>query len=147
MADTIKEKILDNIDATLQTITKANGYNNDIESVQRWSQEGPSLVDVPAAVIVTGHRDGKPEPNPKTSNVLEVFIEIWVRNATDEILNSLEGDVEKALMQDYTRGGYADDTNVLGSDPFEGTVGNPHAGIEILLGIKYKHLQTDPTQG
>jgi hypothetical protein len=64
--------------------------------------------------------------------------------ATDTLLNSLLGDIEKALMLDYTRGGVAKDTNIKSNVLFETLEGQPQAGIIIELEIIYQHKQNDP---
>ena len=64
--------------------------------------------------------------------------------ATDTILNSLLGDIEKAIMQDITRGGFAKDTNIKSNVLFETLEGQPQAGVVMELEIIYQHKQDDP---
>ena len=54
---TVRENILENLRTSLAVITTANGYHNDIQSVQRWRQQGNSLVAVPCIVINAGPED------------------------------------------------------------------------------------------
>jgi len=141
---TIRENILLNLKSTLEAITKAHGYNNDIASVQRWSQRGPALASMPTIIINAGPEEKKPEPNPLVTCTFNVYIDIWTNHlesdtrSSDEILDSLLGDVEKALMIDITRGGYAIDTNVLRNYPFQAIEGQPSIGISIDLEIIYQ---------
>ena len=115
---TIRESILENLRTTLAEITAANGYHNDIASVQRWRQSGNSLLNIPCIVINAGPEEKDPIPNPFTTCRLTVYLDVWMRQdqsdpqPTDTLLNSLLGDIEKALMVDYTRGGFAKDTNI-----------------------------------
>jgi hypothetical protein len=147
---TVKESILENLKTTLETIRTGNGYNNTIASVQRWRQAGNSLVAVPCIVINAGPEEKEPVPNPFTTCKFSVYLDVWMRQAqddlqsTDTILNSLLGDIEKALMIDYTRGGYAKDTNIKSNVLFETLEGQPQAGIIIELEIIYQHKQNDP---
>ena len=155
MGDTVREKIMQNIETTMNEISKANGYSNDIASVQRWRQGGNPRTDVPCIVINCGPEEKEPVPNPLTTCMLTVNIDVWIRHdeddvpgSTDAILNSLLGDVEKALMVDITRGGYAVDTVSERNIPFAMDEGAPHAGITMDVGIHYRHKITDPeTQG
>ena len=65
--------------------------------------------------------------------------------ATDTYLNRLQGDVKKAILEDYSRGGLAIDTNVLGTLPIEATEGQKNSGIIIEIEIRNRHLRNDPT--
>lgn len=147
---TVRESILENLKATLEAISIANGYRNDIASVQRWRQSGNSLVLVPCIVINAGPEEKEPSPNPFAACKLTVYLDVWTRQAqddpqsTDTLLNSLLGDIEKALMADYTRGGFSKDTNIKSNVPFETLEGQPQAGIIIELEIIYQHKQDDP---
>jgi hypothetical protein len=79
-----------------------------------------------------------------------VYLDVWVRQdegdpqSTDSILNSLLGDIEKAIIGDVTRGGNAKDTNIKSNVLFETMEGQPHAGIVVELEIIYQHKQNDP---
>ncbi|MFA5115804.1 MAG: hypothetical protein WC486_00810 [Candidatus Omnitrophota bacterium] len=147
---TVRESILENIKTALETITEAGGYHNTIASVQRWRQSGNSLVNIPCIVINAGQETKEPVPNPFATCRFTVYLDIWTRQdesdpaSTDAILNSLLGDVEKALMIDVTRGDFAKDTNIRSNVMFETAEGQPHAGIIIELEIVYQHRQTDP---
>jgi len=149
---TVREKILEDIKTALELIKTENGYENDIVSVQRWSQHGNSTRLVPCIVINGGSEERQPKPNPLVTCDFLVYLDLWIRHdendsdSTDTVLNSLLLDIEKALMADYTRGGYARETVIRSIDPFRGTEGNPHSGISIEVEIKYCHEQGDPTQ-
>ena len=147
---TVRESILLNLKSVLEYITTGHHYNNTIASVQRWSQRGQFTSSTPYIIINAGPEEKKPEPYPLNTCTLNVYIDIWTNHvetdtrSSDEILNSLLGDVEKALMADITRGGYAIDTNILRVLPCEKIDGQPQIGIWIDLEIIYQHQQTDP---
>ncbi|MDD5108297.1 MAG: hypothetical protein PHC29_02125 [Candidatus Omnitrophica bacterium] len=147
---TVRESILENLKTALETILISNGYHNDIASVQRWRQSGNSLLNVPCIVINAGPEEKEPSPNPFTTCRFTVYLDVWMRQdaadlqPTDSLLNSLLGDMEKALMADYTRGGFAKDTNIKSNVLFETLEGQPQAGIVIELEIIYQHKQDDP---
>jgi len=151
--ETVRERILVNIKTTLEGITIANGYNFDFttETIQRWSMHGNKLVDLPAVIISPGDEEEKSLPNNFEECVLSVYLDVFFVTeesdavSTDTYLNRLQGDMKKAILEDHTRGGEAIDTDVLGTTPFETTEGQPYAGIIMELGIRYRHLRSDPT--
>ncbi|MCX5711766.1 MAG: hypothetical protein NTY47_01680 [Candidatus Omnitrophica bacterium] len=151
MTNSLRENILANLATTLNTIKTTGGYNNTIASVQRWNQRGNPLEAVPCIVINSGPEEKKPEPNPQATCKFTVYLDVWYSQdddetrSSDEILSSLLTDVEKAIMTDPTRGGYAEDTNILNNIPFETVQGQPSFGIILELEIIYKHKLTDPT--
>lgn len=151
MGDTVREKIMQNVKTTLEGISIANGYNNDIASVQRWDQASNPLIEVPCIMIRGGLEEKEPAPNPLTTCRLMIFIDVWIRHdkdadprSTDAILCSHLGDVEKALMVDIKRGGYAVDTILQRNVPFENIEGEPYAGIVMEVEIHYRHKTNDP---
>jgi hypothetical protein len=149
MSTSRKESILENIKTTLETITVANKYNNTIASVQRWNKKGNDIRLVPTIVINAGPESKEPGPDPQTTCKLSVNLDVWTRqddDATensDTVLNSLDLDIEKALMADYTRGGYAEETSILSVVPFESAEGKLSFGLIIEVQILYKHKFTD----
>lgn len=153
MAETVREKILQNIKTTLEGIKIANGYNFDFleSSVQRWSMHGNRMADLPMIIISPGNEEEKSVPLPHEECALSVYLDVFYVNdevdvtPTDTYLSRLQGDIKKAILADHTRGGHAIDTNVLGTTPFETTEGQHYAGIIIELEIKYQHLRLDPT--
>lgn len=151
MSTSLREYILENLKTTLEGITVVGGYSNTILSVQRWNQKGNPLQAVPCIVINSGLEEKKPEPNPQATCKFSVYLDVWMRqdddatDPSDKISASLLADVEKALMVDPTRGGYAEDTNIINNTPFETVDGQPSFGIIVELEIIYKHKLTDPT--
>lgn len=150
MSTSIRESILENIKTTLQGVTAANGYDNTLVNVQRWKQRGNDTRQVPFVVINAGPEEKQPRPNPQVTCKFSVFLDVYTRQAdgdavnSDTLLNSLALDVEKALMVDHTRGGYAEMTNIISIVPFESVEGQPIFGIIFELEIIYQHKMTDP---
>jgi hypothetical protein len=145
-----RELILANIETVLNTITIPNGYENTLARVERWKQRGNSIKDIPCAIISAGREEKEATPYPQSTAKLTVFIDIWTRQVdtdtsnTDTLLDSLLLDIEKAVMLDYARGGYAENTEIRGITPFETIEGSPSCGLMIELEITYKHKQMDP---
>jgi hypothetical protein len=150
MSLSIRENILQNIKTTLEGITTVNGYDYTIASVQRWNQKGNISKSVPFIIIHSGPEDKTPQPNPQATCKFSISLAVWTRQdddattASDETLSSLLAGVEKVLMVDPTRGGHAEDTNILSNIPFETVEGQPSFGIIVEIEIIYKHLLTDP---
>jgi len=147
MANSVRENILANILTTLQGITTINGYVNTISSVQRWSQDGNSLANVPCIIVNAGQEDCEDRPGFITNCKLSVLLDVWSVKPTDTDthLNSLLGDIKKSLMSDYTRGGYAIATRIKNILPFESTEGQPYCGLMVNVEVEYRHKTTDPT--
>lgn len=152
MADTIREKILKNIKTTLEGIAVANGYVNTVQNVQRYQLHGNSLATVPCITIIDADENKKDLPGLIKECELHTVINIYLTHdtiadpvSTDELINSWIGDIEKALMVDYTRGGYAEMTKIEGNMLFELDEGVTYAGIMIEMTILYKHKADDPT--
>ena len=153
MPDTVREKIFADLVTALSAISVAGGYDNDITSVERWNMNGNNKANVPAIIINSGPEksdDGK--AYDLTHCLLTVFLELWVgknetesaATPTDKLLNSLLGDVKKALAVDVTRGGNAVDTEITDVESFETIEGQQHAGLIITVEIEYRHKQQDP---
>ncbi len=147
---TIRENILINLQTVLETIKKTAGFNNDFASAQRWNQRGPALANIPTVIINAGPEEKDPSPFPLATCTFNVYLDIWTNHeetdtrSSDEILDSLLGDVEKALMADITRGGHAINTKILRNYPFQAVQGQPSIGISIEIEITYQHQLTDP---
>lgn len=150
MADTVREKIMQNIVTVLQGITVAAGYNNTIAAVERYKAYGNHSVDIPAIVVSEGDESDSNNADPLTSCVMEVYLAVGTRQAESDtaasgaVLNSLLGDIKKAVMTDHTRGGYAIDTEFKSIEPFEIEAGNAQIGLLISLEVQYRHLITNP---
>lgn len=150
---TVRENIIAQIQTMLGAIKQVNGYVNDIASAQRWQQHGNSLSSTPLIVIVPGEEVKTPDPNPFYTCHLPVALDVWIchdeqdtSQSTDQIINSIMGDIEKCLMSDPTLGGYAEDALFKSNTQFQGAPGQPYAGIIIILEVLYQHRITDSTQ-
>lgn len=150
MAETVREKILANIKSELEKISIENGYRNDIASVQRYMQHGNSLADVPCIIINSGPDKWSASDTVIIRASFTVLLDIWFRQnendptPTDKILNDLLADIYQCLWNDTTLGGYAEDIDFSGIDPFETIEGQPHSGGTIELTVTYRFLQADP---
>lgn len=152
MADTVREKILKNIKTTLEGITVANGYSNTVQKVERVIQSGQNTVDVPYIQILTGDEDSEQSPHPLIQKSLTIYVVIGTRQDqtvdskwADEIVNALLGDVQKALQNDFQRGGNAIDTIEVANGPMPIMEGMTSLETFVEYRIVYRHNRTDPT--
>lgn len=153
MSESIKERIMQNVVEALSTISIANGYENDIASIQRQGLDVLSLKDVPLLYVFDGEdlvmRDKKTFPH--TYRRLELYVSVAARpdsnvesRSGSTVLNSLLSDVERCLMADRTRSGLA-----IGTDSpdwmeaaFEDDM--PHLAKALRFTIDYRHDHQDP---
>lgn len=151
MALTVRENILANIKTTLASITVANGYVNTITNVDRWKSIGNDLETMPSIVIAAGSEGCREDSFNLVHCELTVMLSLWYRHPetdatySDTKLNSLLGDIKKALNVDVTRGGYAQDTQITEIEPFDVEQGQPHVGLLISVRVNYRHRNNDPT--
>ena len=154
MADSVKERIMKQVVESLERISLANGYANDIASVQRYSLDGLNLNAVPVLYVREGDDtvDRQKSARPSVARRLEVYVSVLHRPAVgetrsgDEVLGSLCRDVERCLMQDPTRGSLAVWT--ANPDWMEVAIEDdlPHLGKALLFLIDYRHHFQHPDQ-
>ena len=154
--ETIRERILEHIKRTLEQISIEAGYYFDFteKTVQRWSMHGNRMIDLPMVVISPGDEEETSLLNGFEECVMSVYLDVFFINSegddeefsTDTYLSRLQGDIKKAILIDYTRGGNAIDTDIAGTTPFETTEGQHYAGIIVELKIRYRHKRDNPTE-
>ncbi len=152
MAKTVREHIMRHLEKMLADIKVVEGYENNVAEVERWNQRGNSLLNTPKIVLVALEEVKDPRPNPFYTCHLPIVLDVWISQdekdprSTDEIINGIMGDVERCIMADPTIGGYCEDALFKSNKEFQGVIGQPYAGIEIVLEVLYRHRLTDPTQ-
>lgn len=152
MADSIRERIIDDIVTTLQTISVENGYRNDLPGgVSRFEQDGASVAAHPG-VIVTMASESKESVNIDMMDcTLEVAVEVFaidtgeIDDTTAGIVDSLTQDVEKALSADPQRSGLCTDSFVTTISPFGLVDGQPFVGVLLSYTARYRHDRKDST--
>ena len=154
--ETIRERILEHIKRTLEQISIEAGYYFDFteKTVQRWSMHGNRMIDLPMVVISPGDEEETSLLNGFEECVMSVYLDVFFINSegddeefsTDTYLSRLQGDIKKAVLIDYTRGGNAIDTDIAGTTPFETTEGQHYAGIIVELKIRYRHKRDNPAE-
>lgn len=151
MPTSVRESIIANIVTALGSVTTANGYSNTLASVQRFMQTGLAVATVPTAVVNWDDERKSNGPVERAMCTLGVSVDVWavhdqeaVSGSTATLVDSLAADVEKAVMTDPTRGGYARECEVVSVTPFRLAEGQPFVGATVSLTITYAHDLADP---
>ena len=149
MADSIREKILDNMETVLNTVTQAAGYEVTLQRVFRVPLspfDSPmypyaQLVDVGEALA-----DGRDQPVWFSTWNLQVLIGVGNDEYIDasKRANMILASVHKALSVDPKRGGYAIDTTIIANRLILNDETMPFGGGELTAVILYRHRLGDP---
>lgn len=157
MNESVRERIIKHVQATLETVTVENGYSNTLRSVQRFRQQGQVLAVMPVAVLMESGDDtdlNGPQVGSGSliSRTLTMAVVLIQQQDTDtdarsasELMNSLIADVQKAMQVDYSRGGLAINTEEAGIGEMDVEEGQPELVQTIGYRIRYRHQRTDPS--
>lgn len=148
MPETIKELILKDIKATLETISSIN-------NVQRFQVQGNDTGARPCIIVIQGEVSTAGEaPDPQVEKEVMIFLDVFdrqdvtidARNA-DEIMNIHESNIEAALQLTPKRGGYAEDTSPLDVLPLTvAAKGATAIETEMRFTVRYRHNRQDQTR-
>lgn len=154
--DSVRERIMKNIQAALEAITVENGYANTLNAVERLLQAGQSSQP-PMAYVLEGDDDVEAQ-GPLAgsfsliSRSLNVGVVLVVQQDGDtdarsasEVMNSLIADVQKKMQEDERRGDLAINTEETGVSPVQIEEGMPVLSSTIAYRVSYRHRRTDPT--
>lgn len=157
MTESVRERILQHVQATLEAVTVEHGYQTTLQSVQRFQQDGQQLSVVPVAVLVEGGDDVELDGpmngyDGLVSHALTLSVVLIHRQDTDvdsqpaaQAMNRLIADVQKAMQADPTRGGVAINTEEIGVGELDAEEGQPELVRTVGYRIRYRHRRTDPT--
>lgn len=148
MADSKEETIVGALVTNLQGITIANGYVNDLASVQRFEMAAQLWTDTPLAIVQVAEVNHKNRVQPNVVwEMATVLIGVYVRHnklndarSTDAILLSLDADIYEAVMQDLTLGGLT--KTISRASVFFDEIQEPilHMGHISEFMVEYTHL-------
>ena len=156
MASTVsvRDDIINNIKTTLQTITIANGYNQDVALVSTENfmlPEQLTVEEVPALYIIDDDEDKSAADGDVDSLwcTLNITIEGILKKINDadpvqERRRKLQSDVEKALMVDETRGQYAEFTKVKRITTDKALLEPDFTMFNLEFSVEYFHNRNDP---
>jgi hypothetical protein len=121
MAESIRALITANVKATLETITVANGYETDIGTVDEKRSEFDSMAETDSYTLLELLSPEKEDDYQHTEDNKIKYIVYYFNGKNDEKGNdpiqytdrNVAADIQKALMVDRTRGGYALNTEKI----------------------------------
>ena len=140
----IRELILQDIQSVLETINTSNGYNTTVRRVER-ARITPFQRNLLPAIFIYEESDELVEEKSYCNDRrMTIAVECWLNshhNLSQEV-NEFYADVQKAIMADRTRGGYAIDTKHTIAKFFieDENLG----GVEVIFEILYRQLPNDP---
>ena len=152
MADSIREQIMKKVVLALQGIVAGPTYNNSVGLVTRFINQQVNLTTVPVLYVQQGEEDAADIANMKVDRFLTVRILIIHRHdpdavtkSTDEVLNSIEQDIYKAIMANYRWDELALKTDPGGVKSTEGVLEELNEHVKRLLEfqIHYRHSWLD----
>lgn len=150
----VREQITRAIATQLKTITVANGYEIDVAEVHRPRRTGERYAPQAYGIgLLQGDcqraEDEDFVGNPgaigwRASYPIDLIIRQSETDADpmDELLNTFEADVQKALMADVTWGGLAIRSELGASEYPAG--GDGVEGVTVWLYVIYRVSETDP---
>lgn len=161
MSDSVREALMKKLVVRFGEIIQGNEtesgsgiiYTNTIITVQRFEMAGQvfAKANLPAIVVVPIENDIEDLNQAQLMSTFRVAAQCWTRHdktvfadSTDELLNSLLADMQKAVLKDRTFGDEVDDTDILGDWPFEPESGEPLVGVNMDLEIRIRQSNKDP---
>lgn len=157
MAESVRERIVQDVVTTLQGVTVANGYAHTLASVQRFHQAGQLTADTPVCVVMEGD-DTVEQDGPLaggyglTSRTLVLSLVLIHQHDVEAdhrssaaVMAALVQDIQKAMQVDHRRGGLAINTEELGVGELDAQEGQPELMQTIGYRIRYRHSRIDPT--
>ncbi len=151
----IRERIVQQCEASLQAIDGTGPYHYALASVQRGKAVPGDLANLPAAFLDEGDEAISQDTQLLLTRVLPIIIEVWVRSADEAWVRLAEGglptlanrmvaDVERALMADPTRGGLAQRTTLTRNSRVQDESPGLLAAIRVEGEIQYWTAERDP---
>ena len=145
---TIEERIMDEIQATLEGITTDDGFSQTIAKVVR--RKGTPWTEFTTYPSIDFWLMSENKSLHERVNFQECHMIIDIGAYTskanpDQALAYLAADIEKALMVDHTRGGLAIDTNITEHEHVFGEENRkPSGAVFVNVDIHYIHKSNDP---
>ena len=149
----IIELIAVNIEATINQITIANGFHQDLVALRCKRNDFASIAPQNGLVLIVQETEEVPAEQwtgtetfrqPFTLEAIVIDSDAVV-TSIDTRINQVRADIHKKLTEDHTRGGYAIDTSI-GPSPFFDN--GKWTGVDVLATVEYRTKWGDPfTQG
>ena len=147
MSYPVIEYIAEDIEAAINAITRANGFNQDLVAVRPRRNDFSDIAPVDGTVLIWQDDETEPEEQLySTQSWVQPFcLQVIVLDSDtavssiDTRLNQVRADIHKKLREDITRGGYAYETEIAPSIKFD-------EGIAVFVNVHYRTKENDPYQ-
>lgn len=152
MAESVEQRVIDNVVSTLEGITIAGGYQQTVKKVHVMDANAIDVPEIPAAVVLhqtTEQHTTHPKcPNGLVTCFLHLLVWItankepttWKRD-----IGRFAQDVAKALRTDWTRGALAIETHIDEIKLANEGDGFPVAVAQLAVRVHFRHLHEDHT--
>lgn len=150
MSEPIIELIAANIETVVNTITAGNGYNYNLTAKRPkridFLTESWNNLDVIIQQTSAAAKDSEYSHPYKTYTITFMLVAIVVGSDSDSFSidtqkNKIAADIEKAIMADRTRGGYAMDSNIT---EINFITDDDAGGVSLLLEVEYRTIYDNP---
>lgn len=146
----IIENIAVDIEAAINAITTAAGFNQDLVAVRPRRTDFGDITPENGKVLIY---QGDPEESESEGLMTEDWTQPFALMAIvldsdgastsiDTRLNQVAADIQKKVREDRTRGGNAYDTLLKPTAKFDD--GRGFSGITVVIEVKYRVQQSDP---
>lgn len=149
-ADPVSLRILNDIKSTLEGITPGSDYFTAAPKVELYEgltefNEFPAIAIIPQDEDAESGRQGATDKETWTWRIA-LLCGLKVRDSALSDATKFNHDVEKILKVDWTRGGLANNTRILGKQIFvPGSEEDELTEVRILIEVKYATAYNDPT--
>jgi hypothetical protein len=145
----VSERISENIVETLKGVSAAAGFNVDLD-VERYDTRGNDPGHYKTIVSDGADAEADDADTPlgfkRWRRPYDIYVFVVESEASpvayDTLANVARADVERALMADVTRGGWAQNTEVR--DPILFSDQSDFGGVVVRIEVVYSHSETSP---
>lgn len=149
MTTPIIEHIAANVATTIDGITTGAGYNQTLTARRPPRNDFKDTPPTNGLVLIKQSDTGR-EPDPTMSTAWKETFNLYayviesdsVTTSIDIKNNQVRSDIEKAILVDVTRGGYAHETEIADIAEFVDDEG--FSGIAVIIEVKYRTVYGDP---
>ena len=153
MSTPILEHIAVNVEATINAITEGDGFNQNLVAVRPKRNDFKDVVPEDGKVLIWQADDELPEEQAHNAqHWVQPFVLMAIvldsddaETSIDTRLNQVRADIQKKFRVDFTRGGYAWDTELLPCAKFDD--GQGFTGIAVNVAVHYRVKDDDPYTG
>ena len=147
MPTSVRESIMANLATTLAGITEAGGYLTTVSQVFDRLIAGEAGPGDFVQILALDPETYTELANPKLERVLPILL-IYSRRVRGDTAH-VEGlralaDMEKALLADRTRGGYAFDTQLVSNVIIDPEASEPLQEVQLRIRVQYRTHRTNP---